>query len=90
MRDLNIKPADILQLPAPTEEIPFQRHIETKSEDGNYLSITNCNRARFAKLAPHGLLEGSWYQTWWNWEGNISTQLGEPKLYMRFLVAHST
>jgi hypothetical protein len=64
MRDLNIKPADSLPLPAPAEEIPFQRHIETKSEDGNHLSITNCNRARFAKLAPCGFQEGGWYQTW--------------------------
>jgi len=32
-----------------------QRHVETKSEDGNHLSITNCNRACCAKSAPRGL-----------------------------------
>jgi len=31
------------------------KDIKTKSEDGNHLSNTNRNRARFAKLAPCGL-----------------------------------
>ena len=30
-----------------------------KSEDNGHLSIANCNRVYFAKMAPHGLQEGS-------------------------------
>jgi hypothetical protein len=36
-----LKSADFLPLLAPAKGFPFQRHIETKSEDGNQLSITN-------------------------------------------------
>ena len=48
---------NILPLPAPVEAFPFQRHIKTKSGHGNYVSITDCNRASFAKLAPRGFHE---------------------------------
>jgi len=55
----SLKGEDILPLPAPPEEFLFLRHIKTKSEDGNHLSITNCNQAYFAKLARRGLQEES-------------------------------
>lgn len=43
---------DSLPLPAPADGFPFQRHIESKSDDGSQPLITNCNRAYFAKLLP--------------------------------------
>ena len=46
-----------LPLPASDEGFLFQRHIKTKSQDDNHLSITDCNQAYFAKLAPCGLQE---------------------------------
>jgi hypothetical protein len=54
MTDLNIKPADILPLPARAEGFPFQRPIETKSERGYHPPITDINRACLARLARHG------------------------------------
>ena len=44
-------------LPTPAEGFPFQRHTETKSKDSNHLSVTNCDRVCFAKLAPLGFQE---------------------------------
>ena len=42
---------------SPEQGLTYRDYIKTKSEDGNHLLITHCNRACFAKSAPRGFRE---------------------------------